>query len=132
MYPIFPIYKTMTQEFQQSIREWVSLDNQIKALNEQVKELRNKRQHVSTNIMSISEQHGYDDVTINISDGTLKVTDVRTAGTLTLQYIKSCLMECLNDEDKVEDIMDYIKENRPVKNTRDIKRVIKNKTTKPV
>lgn len=115
----------MTEEFQHSIREWVSLDNQIKTLNEQVKELRNKRQHVTTNIMTISEQHGYDDVTINISDGTLKVTDVRSTGSLTLNYVKTCLLECIHDEDKVEEIMEYIKENRPVKTTRDVKRTFK-------
>lgn len=115
----------MTEEFQQSIREWVSLDNQIKTLNEQVKELRTKRQHVTSQIMTISDTHGYDNATINISDGTLKLADVSVTSSLTLNYVKACLLECLDNEDKVEEIMEFIKENRPVKNTRDIKRYVK-------
>lgn len=132
VYHIFGFYKShtrlperMTEEFQQSIREWVSLDNQIKTLNEQVKELRTKRQHVTSQIMTISDTHGYDNATINISDGTLKLADVSVTSSLTLNYVKACLLECLDNEDKVDEIMEFIKENRPVKNTRDIKRYVK-------
>lgn len=114
----------MTEEFQHSIREWVSLDNKVKTMNDELKTLRAQRQELTSRIMTISETEGYGDPVINISDGKLKFASVRTIGSLTLGYVKSCLEACIDDNERVNEIMEYIKENRPVKEVRDIRRYV--------
>lgn len=118
----------MTEEFQESIREWVSIDNQIRDLSQKARELRERRQSLSSTIMSIGEREGYGDATINITDGKLKLANVRTIGGLTLKYVEQCLKECIDDHQQVEKLMEYIKENRPVKEGRDIKRFVDKNT----
>lgn len=114
----------MSQDFQRSIREWVSLDNQLKQLNEQVKELRSKRTDLTKSIMTMSAKEGYENATINISDGSLRFGEVRSYASLSLKYVYDCLKACLKDETQIEKVMEYIKENRPIKETKEIKRTI--------
>ena len=44
----------MSEGFQKNIQNWVSVDNKIKALQNQVKELRSQRSDLTTNIFSSS------------------------------------------------------------------------------
>ena len=45
----------MSSEFQKNIQNWVTLDNQIKTLNQQVKELRSNRNSLTNNIFNYAD-----------------------------------------------------------------------------
>ena len=42
----------MSSHFQKNIQDWVAIDNQIKNLNQQVKELRSNRTTLTNNIFT--------------------------------------------------------------------------------
>lgn len=58
--------------FEDDVKNWVMIDNQIKQNSEIVKDLRKKRTHLSTKIFSYAEQNNLENAVIEISDGKLK------------------------------------------------------------
>lgn len=113
----------MSEDFQQNIRSWVSIDNQVKELNEQLRDLRTKKKELTSHLMELSEEEGYGDPIINITDGKLKFTEVNVSTPLSLKYVEQCLTDCIKDKSQVDKLMEYIKENRPVRKNREIKRL---------
>lgn len=108
--------------FETSIKEWVILDNKIKKQNEELKTLREKRQTVGTTLNGYIEDNELNNAIIQISDGTIKYNHVKMTQPLTLRYIQTCLQNCIQNVETVDKLMEYIKENRDVKISNELKR----------
>ena len=63
--------------FENQIQQWVSLDNQLKQLNEKVKDLRDKRNNLEENITSYASENNLSNATVKISDGRLRFTNTK-------------------------------------------------------
>ena len=61
--------------FEQQIQQWVTLDNQLKLLNDKAKVLRDNKNKLSENILSHVETQNLHSSTIEISDGKLKFSN---------------------------------------------------------
>ena len=112
--------------FQQNIKQWVSLDSQLKTLNEKTKEIRNKKNELTDNIINFVDNNNLSSSTIKISDGKLKFAQTKQQAPITLGFLEGCLNDIIGDEEKVNQIMNYIKEHREVKLISDIKRYYNN------
>jgi nitrogen regulatory protein PII len=110
--------------FETNIQQWVSVDNQIKQLNDKMKELKEKKQALTNNINSYVETNNIS--TIQISDGQLKFAKIKETQPLTFKYLEKCLHEIIKNEEQVEKIIEYIKNKREVNYNTDIKRLYKN------
>lgn len=108
--------------FQENIKDWVTIDNSIKSATEQLKLMKTKRSEISDTILDFVETENLNSTTININNGTLKFGTVKQSNSLTLTYVKSCLEQCISNEDDVNSIMDVIKSSREVKVSSEIKR----------
>lgn len=108
---------------EQNIQQWVTIDNQIKAYSEKLKELRDKRGDISEHIQSQLEANGNIDVTIKIPNGCLKLTKTKETQTLTFTYLEKCLSEIIKNEEQVKKIVEYIKTKREVKYVSEIRRI---------
>ena len=108
--------------FEENIKEWVTIDNKIKQLNEQTKALRQQRSSLSESINMYVETNDLKHATVQISDGKLKFQSVKVTQPLTLKYVNECLLDSIGDENKVKEIMQHIKTNRDSKYVEDIKR----------
>lgn len=109
-------------DFNEKIVKWVTLDNQINRLRDDMRELRQEKTELKDEIYTFAEQNELDRAVIKISDGQLKFQQIKQSNPLTFKYIKKCLDECLNNEQQVDYIMNYIKEKREFKTSYDIKR----------
>ena len=108
--------------FEDNIKQWVNLDNQLKILQEKSKELRQKKLELSDNILGYVDTNSLSNATVRINDGRLRFgTTVQTAP-LSLGFVKQCLVDCIGNEGQVEQIMSYMKSQRDVKTKPDIKR----------
>ena len=105
------------------IKEWISLDNQLKDESEVVKELRDKRNTIHDEIISYSQNKNLISATFELSDSKIKFVTTKTTQPLSLKYIETCLGSIIKDEGNVVKIMEYIKLNREVKETLELKRV---------
>jgi hypothetical protein len=112
--------------FEESIKNWVTTDNKIRSLNEQLKALREERNNANETIMAYVETNKLANATVKISDGKLRFTSARQTAPLTLKYLNECLTKCIQNEEQVGLIMKYIKESRNVKYIPDIKRSYEN------
>ena len=112
--------------FEESIQSWVTTDNKIRSLNEQLKALREERNNANETIMAYVETNKLANATVKISDGKLRFTSARQTAPLTLKYLNECLTKCIQNEEQVGLIMKYIKESRNVKYMPDIKRSYEN------
>ena len=48
------------ERFQNKIKQWVELDNKVKILNDQVREIRNERNNVSDEIVAFVDENNLD------------------------------------------------------------------------
>ena len=112
--------------FEQQIQQWVSLDNQLKLLNDKAKLLRDNKNKLSENILSHVETQNLHSSTIEISDGKLKFANVKQQQPITFKYLETCLKEIIKNEEQVHKIMNYIKDKREIKQSFEIKRLYKN------
>ena len=106
------------------VQRWVLADTQLKQLNDKVKQVREVKATANTNIMTYMKQTNYNG-NIKISDGELRIYERKEYSLLTYSYIEKCLAKIIPDENHVEYIIQYLKENREVTINQDIKRIPK-------
>lgn len=108
--------------FEQKIKQWVIIDNEIKNKNDALKELREKKNNLNQEINNYIENNNLNNSIIQISDGTLKYNSVKTSQPLTFRFVRECLTNCIEDEKTIEYLMNYIKEHREIKEHNELKR----------
>ncbi len=107
----------------EKIKKWVVLDSQLKLIAEKTKTIREMRNLLETEIIDQLEERGLTNKKIGIGNGSeLKIVDKKEYGALTYTQIEECLAKFIPDESQVEFVIQYIKDNRPVKTVKEIKR----------
>jgi len=112
--------------FESQIQQWVSVDNQLKNLNDKVKELREKRNNLEENLTNYAYNNNLSNSTIQISDGKLKFCKTRVPEPLTFKYLEKSLSEIIKNESQLKIIMDHLKNKRNIKTVEEIKRLYNN------
>jgi hypothetical protein len=112
--------------FEGQIQQWVQLDNQIKQLNEKIREIRDKRNTLEQNIVNYASTNNLSNSTVKISDGRLRFTNTRIPEPLTFKYLEKTLSEVIKNESQISLIMEHIKQKRAVKIVPEIKRFSNN------
>lgn len=112
--------------FENQIQQWVSVDNQLKQINEKARELRDKRNTLEETITSYAASNNLSNATVKISDGKLKFANTRVPEPLTFRYLEKVLGEVIKSETQVKTIIDHIREKRAVKVVPEIKRFSNN------
>ena len=115
----------MSELFKSNIKDWVIIDNEIKKLNEQIRELRDRKGSKYEDIIEYVNTNELSSATIQISDGQLKFQNTNQTSPLTFKFIQKCLLDIIKNEEKVDTIINYIKEQREIKSSIDIKRIYK-------
>jgi hypothetical protein len=111
--------------FEQQIQQWVTIDNQMKILNDKMKELRDKKNTLSEQINTHFETNESNN-TIKLTDGQLKYVKVKDVQQLTFKYLESCLSDIIKNEEQVKKIIEYVKNKRDVKYVPELKRIYNN------
>jgi len=108
--------------FENQIKQWVQLDNQLKELNQQTRDLREKRNSLEKTITTYAASNNLSSSTIQISDGKLKFSNARVPEPLTFKYLEKTLSEIIKNENQVKLIIEHIKQKREVRIVPEIKR----------
>lgn len=112
--------------FENQIQQWVSLDNQLKQLNEKTKELREKRNTLEEKITSYTSSNNLSNAVVEISDGKLKFVNTKVQEPLTFKYLEKTLSDVIKNENQVKLIMEHIRQKRSTKIVPEIKRFSNN------
>jgi hypothetical protein len=112
--------------FEQQIQQWVSIDNQIKILNDKIKTLRDQKTTLNENIINHASKNNLVNSTIQITDGKLKFVNTKVQSPLTFKYLEKSLGEIIKNQTQVNQIIDYVKNKREIKTISEIKRFSNN------
>lgn len=102
-------------DFKEKVSKWISVDDKIYNLNEELSLYRNERKELADEINKIAVERNLEDKTIEFPGGNLKFKRQKNTPTLSIKYVQQCLMEYMSNEEEVNKIMDYIKDNRESK-----------------
>jgi hypothetical protein len=108
--------------FEENIKQWINIDNQLHELNNNIKQLRQEKNKTEERIFQYVETNKLTNSTVKISDGKLKFVSMKQAQPLTFKYVEDCLNKCIKNPEQVKLILNYIKDSRDCKYTPDIKR----------
>lgn len=111
-----------TDTFEKQIQQWVAIDNQLKALNEKARELREKKQDLCETITEHVQKNNLSNATVQISDGRLKFANTRVPTPLTFKYLEKSLKEVIKNEEQAVKLIEYVKTKREFKVVPEIKR----------
>ena len=117
-----PTTSTGTNHLDKTIQSWVELDNELKKLNENTKDIRTRKNDIEDKIMTYVEDNSMNNRVVNITDGKIKVCEVKQKQPLTLGFLEKCLSEVIANQSQVKQIVDYIKSKRETKIVPEIKR----------
>lgn len=112
--------------FEQTIQQWVLLDNQIKNYNEKLKELRTKRENIEQKLSQHALNNNLMNSVIKTNDSRLKFVNTKITTPLTFKYIEKTLGEIIKNTEQVTTIVNYIKNNREHKVVPELKRYYNN------
>jgi seryl-tRNA synthetase len=111
-------------EFINDVQKWVAIDTQLKSANEKIRQLRDSRNQLTSQICGFVDAQNMRDTKLEISDGNLKVYDRKEYAPLTFGYIETSLDKIIPNKEHVEYILKYLKENREITTVPDIRRNI--------
>ncbi len=112
--------------FENNIKQWISVDNQLKTLNDKMKTLRDTRNALSGNITDYAKQNNLSNSTLNVGDEKLKFVNSKVQSPLTFKFLEKTLGEVIRNEVQAKLIVDQIKDKRESKIVPEIKRFSNN------
>jgi len=114
-----------SKKFQENIQKWAVLENQIKTVNEKMKVIRENKNKLTDEICEYIKTNNLYEKNIELSDGVLKMYEKKDYSPLTYTYIEESLNKIISNKEHVEYIIKYLKENRQIKTSSDIKKLSK-------
>lgn len=111
-------------EFKNTIKNFVGIDDQIRILQNQIKELKKKKTIFSKNIVTYMSQNSLENTNINISDGKLKVIESKRQVPVNKLYAIKVLTEYFQNSEEATKVSSLIFDNREHKLTKTLKRTI--------
>tara|TARA_B100000212_G_scaffold235905_1_gene179454 strand:+ start:533 stop:880 length:348 start_codon:yes stop_codon:yes gene_type:complete len=102
-------------EFNQNIMKWVEYDNQIKSKNEEIKEIRSRKDTLEGSILEFIQNNNLEDNLFNISsmDTQLSMNKTTVKETISYKFLESTLLKYFdNDSEKSNDLLTFIKNHR--------------------
>jgi len=116
--------KQVSNKFVNSIKNWVTIDDKIRKLSEDIKNLKNDKKEYEK--LVIDELDKMQEKVISISDGKIKKSVTKTQTPLKKENIQKTIFDFVKDEKKTYDLMDEMMKSRQTVEKINLKR-IKNK-----
>jgi len=93
-------------------------------IHEKTREIRNKKNELLDEISQYVKNNNIENKTIEITDGSLKFYEKKEYSPLTFTYIEESLAKILTDKSQVDYVIEFLKKNREVKYSVDIRRTL--------
>lgn len=109
----------------QHIKEWIGVDEEIKSLQKEIKQRKEKQKDLTKELMEVMKSNEIE--CFDLNDGKLVYTKSKTKQTINKKYLMTTLIKCLEDPKDVEKVTDFILENREEKIRESIRRKVDKK-----
>lgn len=112
--------KDISQKFVNSIKNWVTIDDKIKTLRDEIKELTTEKKQYEEVV--ISELDKMEEKVISITDGKLHKSVSKTQEPLKKETIQKSILNYIKDETKTKELMENMMNSRKVVEKVNLKR----------
>ena len=109
------------EEFRKKVKEWIDIDNEINKLNSSIKELKNKKINLNSEILEFMKDNNIED--ISTKQCKLKTYTSTTQKGINKEYINKKINNFLKDDDKANELTKIILSEREKKTTTKLKRI---------
>jgi len=113
------------REFVENVKKWVLCDQQLKLVKEKSDKIRDMKHILGSAICTYMDENNLSQNEIEITNGKIKIYEKREYSPLTFSYIEQCLAKIIPDKSHVEYIIQFLKENREIKTSTDLKSIYK-------
>ncbi len=104
-----------------NIQQWLNLAEKYNNISKEVNEIRKERSELEDNIIDTINELNLSQKTLMVNNSHIKMRQTKQFQTITLGYLKECLTGYFNDEEIVNNFMDYIKATRTCKIKNELK-----------
>jgi|TARA_A100001015_G_C15033716_1_gene734718 hypothetical protein len=112
------------EEFKGKIKNWLSIDNQIRDLKHKIKVLQSNKTEITPQIMEFMNKNKIHNMNLGEDNGKLKYVERETNSTLTQKLIKEKLTEFLKNEEQANNALEFILESREKKSEIKLQRLL--------
>ena len=92
--------------------QFLQIDNRIRELNEQLRNLREKRNLLESYIIKNNVKHAQ-----------CKVIETKHAEPITFRYLEKSLGEIIPDKQQLQKVIEHVKQRRQITITKEVKRL---------
>ena len=111
---------TTKEELVSLIKEWVKIENDIKILQKSIKQHREKKKSLTSNLVEIMKENEID--CVNITEGKILYTNNKVKSTITKKHLFESLDKFFkNDKELINNIANHILDTRKIKPVENIK-----------
>jgi len=115
------LVKQPKNQFIENVQKWVLIDNQLKVVNEKTKKMREMKNSLSEDICKYMNENNLINKKIGITNGELRVVEKKDYSPLSYGYIEKKLEEIIPDKSHIEFIIQYLKDNREITLSQEIR-----------
>tara|TARA_Y200000002_G_scaffold381134_1_gene394325 strand:+ start:889 stop:1296 length:408 start_codon:yes stop_codon:yes gene_type:complete len=108
-------------DFKEDVKLWLKLDDDIKTLNEAIKERKTKKNEITPRLLDFMEKHEIND--LNTNEGHLKFQKSLRSKPLSKKYLMDRLGFYFKNNSKSEKIVNFLYNNREKTETTNLKRI---------
>lgn len=112
-------------EFKENAKIWIELDDDIKTLNEALKERKQKKKELTPDLLEYMNKYKIND--LNTSDGHLKFQKTTRSQSLSKKFLIEKLSNFFKNNHKSEKVVNFLYDSRDKKEIFNLKRVYKKK-----
>ena len=112
-------------QFKAMVKKWLSYDDEIRVLQNALKDRRAKKNELTPQVMDFMKNHEIED--LNTKDGKLKCYTSNRKKALTQKDIKHKLLGYFKNENKGEKCVEYVFGDREIKEVMNLRRTFKKK-----
>ena len=101
---------------EEDIKQWIKLDDNIKQLNQEIKNIKYQKETYNNNILHHITSNNLENAVVKINNDKLRFMDTNYSQPLTYKFIMECLYKYYDDDDnKAIEILLFIKSQRQIK-----------------
>lgn len=102
------------EELSKIIKEWINIDNEMKILQKEIKERRNKKKILTNNLIDIMKTNEID--CFDINDGKLIYSKNNIKKPITKKHLLNCLSNYFDDVSGInsDNVVQFILDNREI------------------
>ena len=110
-----------TTSLSQQVQQYLAIEEELQSLQEQQRQLRERKQHLQNQIIQTMKEKKLDHRTMKLGSHQLSIGSRKQYSALSFSYIQSSLEQLIPDQEQRDFVLNFLRDNREVKIIEEIK-----------